>query len=97
MSRKMNEESRRTESNAERESRGTESNAERESRKADQDAEREGRKADQDAGGNHGQDKKRYSRGTILRLGKYMLQYKWLLLAAVICTLGSNLSSSICP
>ena len=97
MSRKMNEESRRTESNAERESRGTESNAERESRKADQDAEREGRKADQDAGGNHGQDKKRYSRGTILRLGKYMLQYKWLLLAAVICTLGSNLFSLIGP
>ena len=42
-------------------------------------------------------DKRRYSRDTILRLGKYMLQYKWLLAAAVICTLGSNLFSLIGP
>lgn len=43
------------------------------------------------------QEKKRYSKGTILRLGKYMLQYKWLLLLAMICTLGSNLFSLIGP
>lgn len=40
---------------------------------------------------------KRYSGDTILRLGKYMLQYKWLLLLAFICTLGSNLFSLIGP
>lgn len=40
---------------------------------------------------------RRYSKGTILRLGKYMLQYKWLLLLAMICTLGSNLFSLIGP
>lgn len=43
------------------------------------------------------QQKKRYSKRTILRLGKYMLQYKWLLALAVICTLGSNLFSLIGP
>lgn len=43
------------------------------------------------------QEKKRYSKGTIIRLGKYMLQYKWLLLLAMICTLGSNLFSLIGP
>lgn len=43
------------------------------------------------------QDKKRYSAGTILRLGKYMLQYKWLLIAAIVCTFGSNLFSLIGP
>lgn len=42
-------------------------------------------------------DKKRYSKGTILRLGKYMLQYKWLLLLAVVCTLGSNFFSLLGP
>ncbi len=40
---------------------------------------------------------KRYSGSTILRLGRYMLQYKWLLAAAVLCTLGSNLFSLIGP
>lgn len=40
---------------------------------------------------------KRYSGSTILRLGKYMLQYKWLLLLALICTLGSNFFSLIGP
>lgn len=40
---------------------------------------------------------KRYSGGTILRLGKYMLHYKWLLLLAMVCTLGSNLFSLIGP
>ncbi len=40
---------------------------------------------------------RRYSKGTILRLGKYMLHYKWLLLLAMICTLGSNLFSLIGP
>lgn len=39
----------------------------------------------------------RYSKGTILRLGRYMFQYKWLLALAVVCTLGSNLFSLIGP
>ncbi len=43
------------------------------------------------------QEKKRYSKGTILRLGKYMLQYKWLLAIAAVCTLGSNMFSLIGP
>lgn len=43
-----------------------------------------------------GQDR-RYSAGTILRLGKYMLQYKWMLGLAALCTLGSNLFSLIGP
>lgn len=43
------------------------------------------------------QEKKRYSRGTILRLGKYMWEHKWLLLLAFICTMGSNLFSLIGP
>jgi len=42
-------------------------------------------------------NKKRYSKKTILRLGKYMLQYKWMLAFAAICTLGSNLFSLIGP
>ena len=37
--------------------------------------------------------KKRYSKRTVLMLGKYLFQYKWLLLAAMVCTLGSNLFS----
>ena len=43
------------------------------------------------------QAKKRYSKGTILRLGKYMWEHKWLLLLAFICTIGSNLFSLIGP
>jgi len=43
------------------------------------------------------QEKKRYSKGTILRLGKYMLQYKGMLAFAAVCTLGSNLFSLIGP
>lgn len=43
------------------------------------------------------QEKKRFSKRTILRLGKYMLQYKWLLALAFVCTLGSNLFSLIGP
>ncbi len=43
------------------------------------------------------QGKKRYSKRTVLRLGRYMLQYKWLLAFAVVCTLGSNLFSLIGP
>ncbi len=39
----------------------------------------------------------RYSGGTILRLGKYMLQYKGLLFFAFVCTLGSNLFALIGP
>ncbi len=41
--------------------------------------------------------KKRYSSRTILNLAKYMLQYKWLLSAALVCTLGSNLFALIGP
>lgn len=40
---------------------------------------------------------RRYSRGTILRLGKYLFHYKWLLCLALVCTLGSNLFSLIGP
>ena len=36
-------------------------------------------------------------RGTILRLGSYMLHYKWFLLLAIVCTFGSNLFSLIGP
>lgn len=36
-------------------------------------------------------------KGTILRLGTYLLHYKWLLLLAIICTFGSNLFSLIGP
>ena len=43
------------------------------------------------------EDKKRYSGRTILRLGRYMLQYKWMLTLAFLCTLGSNLFSLIGP
>lgn len=42
-------------------------------------------------------EKKRYSGRTILRLGQYMLQYKWMLTLAFVCTLGSNLFSLIGP
>lgn len=41
--------------------------------------------------------KKRYGKGTILRLGSYLLHYKWLLLLALCCTFGSNLFSLIGP
>ena len=34
---------------------------------------------------------------TIFRLGRYMLQYKWLLLLALFLTIGSNLFSLIGP
>lgn len=44
-----------------------------------------------------GIEKKRYSKRTILKLGQYMWQYKWLLALAMICTLGSNLFSLIGP
>lgn len=42
-------------------------------------------------------NKVRNRKGTILRLGSYMLHYKWLLLLAIICTFGSNLFSLIGP
>ena len=41
--------------------------------------------------------KKRYGKGTMLRLGSYLLHDKWLLLPALICTFGSNLFSLIGP
>lgn len=44
-----------------------------------------------------GGDSKRYSKRTIIRLGQYMLQYKWLLALAFVCTLGSNLFALIGP
>ncbi len=65
----------------------TQSNAGKEEQGPDQNAGRENRE----------QYQRRYTRGTILRLGKYVLHYKWLLLAAIICTLGSNLFSLIGP
>ena len=40
---------------------------------------------------------RRYSMGTCIRLGKYILQYKWLMLLALICTLGSNLFALVGP
>lgn len=40
---------------------------------------------------------RRYSKRTIIRLGQYMLQYKWLLCLALVCTLGSNLFALIGP
>ena len=46
---------------------------------------------------NKANKRKRYSKGTIFRLGKYMLHYKWLLMLALLCTLGSNLFSLIGP
>ena len=42
-------------------------------------------------------DGKRYSKQTIVRLGQYMLHYKWLLLLALVFTLGSNLFALIGP
>lgn len=42
-------------------------------------------------------EKKRYSGRTVLRLGQYMLQYKWMLGLAFVCTLGSNLFALIGP
>ena len=42
-------------------------------------------------------ERKRDRKGTILRLGTYMLHYKWLLALAIICTFGSNLFSLIGP
>ena len=41
--------------------------------------------------------KKKYKKGTVLRLGHYMLQYKWLLFLAMVCTVGSNLFALIGP
>ena len=34
---------------------------------------------------------------TILRLGRYMIQYKWLLLLAFVMTVGSNLLALVGP
>lgn len=41
--------------------------------------------------------KRRYSAATMLRLGKYLLHYKWLLFPAVVCTIGSNLFALVGP
>lgn len=40
---------------------------------------------------------KRYSRRTLLKLGSYLLQEKWLLFVAILCTFGSNLFALIGP
>ncbi len=42
-------------------------------------------------------EKPKNRRGTIIRLGKYMLRYIWLLLLALALTVGSNLFSLIGP
>lgn len=42
-------------------------------------------------------EKPKNRRGTILRLGKYMMNYFWLLLLALILTIGSNMFSLIGP
>ena len=39
------------------------------------------------------EEKRRYSGRTVIQLGRYMLQYKWMLALAFVCTLGSNLFS----
>lgn len=57
----------------------------------------EGALKNQWANANTGANVNRDRKGTILRLGKYMLHYKWLLLLAIICTFGSNLFSLIGP
>ncbi len=41
--------------------------------------------------------RKRYSKATLIRLGKYMLHYKWLLFLALVCTMGSNIFALIGP
>lgn len=46
---------------------------------------------------NKSYEKPRNRRGTILRLGKYMLRYFWLLMLALALTIGSNLFSLIGP
>ena len=43
------------------------------------------------------EEKRRYSGRTVIQLGRYMLQYKWMLALAFVCTLGSNLFSLIGP
>ncbi|MBQ7840197.1 MAG: ABC transporter ATP-binding protein [Lachnospiraceae bacterium] len=43
------------------------------------------------------QEKKRYSKRTILNLGQYLLGEKWMLTAALVCTMGSNLFALIGP
>ncbi len=40
---------------------------------------------------------RRYSGRTIRKLAAYMLRYKWLLVLAAVCTLGSNLFSLVGP
>lgn len=40
---------------------------------------------------------KSFGKSTILRLGYYMLEYKWLLFCAIVCTVGSNLFALIGP
>lgn len=42
-------------------------------------------------------NEKRYSKKTILRLGAYMMRYKWPLLLALVCTFGSNAFALIGP
>ncbi|MCI9539472.1 MAG: ABC transporter ATP-binding protein [Lachnospiraceae bacterium] len=46
---------------------------------------------------NKSYEKPKNRRGTILRLGKYMLRYFWLLMLALALTIGSNLFSLIGP
>ena len=46
---------------------------------------------------NKSYEKPKTRRGTILRIGKYMLRYFWLLMLALALTIGSNLFSLIGP
>ena len=43
------------------------------------------------------QEKKRFSRRTLIRLGQYLFREKWLLSLAIACTFGSNLFALIGP
>lgn len=43
------------------------------------------------------QEKKRFSRRTLVRLGQYLFREKWLLSLAIACTFGSNLFALIGP
>lgn len=44
-----------------------------------------------------GSGKPQDRKGTLLRLGGYLMQYKWWLLLALFCTIGSNLFSLVGP
>ncbi|MDE6917777.1 MAG: ABC transporter ATP-binding protein, partial [Lachnospiraceae bacterium] len=49
------------------------------------------------AGGQKKYEKPTNRKGTILRLGRYMIQYKYLMLLALVLTIGSNLLALVGP